>query len=797
MTQDLLHLRDRGRRVPPHEAAAQLLALRQRQRAVVLDELVDEVAMSLGDHLLELPGELVEIHLARAVVLRREHDVDAVRLVADVLVDPLELHPELLDAEPDRAEHSEPTGLAHRDHDVTAVRERVDRDLDAKPFGQFVLHGRTVRPGPTGALPSHLSERVDMVWALRRRTGVGLLVVAISLVGGLAAAGAQDGPADPTEALADRFAPVMMLKAQTGPCDRKGERFAPMAVDVVLDNSQVLLRQIGAGDPTVERGPGGAQLFDLGGGFYLDYPGDALDPGCLYEQDFHRFADERPATVYAHVVADEAGDRLALQYWFFWYFNDWNNTHEGDWEGIQLVFDVGSVEEALRSDPVSVGYAQHEGGERAGWDEAKLERRGDHPVVYSSAGSHASYYGSALHLDGVPPRGSAATRPTGLPPSSGPPSSCFPTRSTTLRILWPGSPSRGTGGNGTGPVRRSDRADGEGPLGRPVHLARRAPDDERRRPRGDRGPTRHRRVLRRRGVGVRAGHRRPGAPGAARAGGCGRRGAPAVPGPPHRVDVDRVHRHRAPSAVRSGRPLRVYPRAREPSRAVDDRVELPAGRCVDRRRDRGAASRARRPGVARHGVGDRHRLGRDVVARGQRGARRGFVFVTAAVTDLLTAREHDPTYGPGAALRHTLGRARDLAAGAVRVALVVGLLVLTVVGIPWAVRRLVDAAFFPQLTALGDRPHAALAHSGQLVVKRRAHGDLARRRQHRGAAHRHRHRARPPAPPQGPAALGVLDGRDGLIGRRGAAGRGRCGAGLRRRRRGTHDRRDEVVPEPR
>ncbi|MEZ5167933.1 MAG: hypothetical protein R2695_16155 [Acidimicrobiales bacterium] len=257
-----------------------------------------------------------------------------------------------------------------------------------------------------------------------------------------------------------------------------------MAVDVVLDNSQVLLRQIGAGDPTVERGPGGAQLFDLGGGFYLDYPGDALDPGCLYEQDFHRFADERPATVYAHVVADEAGDRLALQYWFFWYFNDWNNTHEGDWEGIQLVFDVGSVEEALRSDPVSVGYAQHEGGERAGWDEAKLERRGDHPVVYSSAGSHASYYGSALHLDGVPPRvrlrhdrRAFHRRPAHRRRASR--HGRRPCGSSGLARL------RGAlGGTARGPVRRSDRADGEGPLGRPVHLARRAPDDERRRPLG-------------------------------------------------------------------------------------------------------------------------------------------------------------------------------------------------------------------------------------------------------------------------------------------------------------------------
>ena len=32
--------------------------------------------------------------------------------------------------------------------------------------------------------------------------------------------------------------------------------------------------------------------------------------------------------------------QLALQYWIFYVFNDWNNLHEGDWEMIQLNFDA-------------------------------------------------------------------------------------------------------------------------------------------------------------------------------------------------------------------------------------------------------------------------------------------------------------------------------------------------------------------------------------------------------------------------------------------------------------------------
>src|SRR4051812_33312163 len=63
----------------------------------------------------------------------------------------------------------------------------------------------------------------------------------------------------------------------------------------------------------------------------------------------HRLVgDERPA-VYAHVATDpERAGKLALQYWFFYVFNDWNNLHEGDWEMIQLVFEASTPAQALQ-----------------------------------------------------------------------------------------------------------------------------------------------------------------------------------------------------------------------------------------------------------------------------------------------------------------------------------------------------------------------------------------------------------------------------------------------------------------
>ncbi|MGB3409743.1 MAG: hypothetical protein WBA45_00995 [Microthrixaceae bacterium] len=208
---------------------------------------------------------------------------------------------------------------------------------------------------------------------------------------------------DPTstqsQVLAERYAPIVMLKAQADRCDADGEPFAPMSVDSVLSNDDVLLRQAGVGDPVVTRAPTAADLYGRGEGFFLDFNGLALDPGCVYEHDFRSNSEGSSPVVYAHVVQQaDKPDQLAIQYWLYWYFNDWNNTHESDWEFIQILFDASTVAEALESEPVAVGYAQHEGGETAAWSSEKLQKRGSQPVVYSSAGSHASYFSQSVSL---------------------------------------------------------------------------------------------------------------------------------------------------------------------------------------------------------------------------------------------------------------------------------------------------------------------------------------------------------------------------------------------------------------
>jgi hypothetical protein len=81
-----------------------------------------------------------------------------------------------------------------------------------------------------------------------------------------------------------------------------------------------------------------------------------VEPGCLYHRDFEQYSDGRAPDVYAHVARQpDQPSILALQYRFYWYFNEFNDLHESDWEGIQLLFEASTAEEALASEPCRSG----------------------------------------------------------------------------------------------------------------------------------------------------------------------------------------------------------------------------------------------------------------------------------------------------------------------------------------------------------------------------------------------------------------------------------------------------------
>jgi hypothetical protein len=229
----------------------------------------------------------------------------------------------------------------------------------------------------------------------------------------IAAALALAGPAlaGPEEDLAARYAPVVRLVEQTEECG-PGEPYRPSDIDAFLDEETVSLRGPWRSNDLVEIAPAGEDLQGLYE-YNLDFPGDALDPGCDYERWARRVTEGTEPTVYAHVVME---GRVALQYWLYYAFNDWNNLHEGDWEMIQLVFDAGSVEEALEEQrPLEIGYSQHEGAERAEWGDDKLEVvDGTHPVVHPAAGSHANFFDEGLHL------GRSAEQGVGCDDTTGP-----------------------------------------------------------------------------------------------------------------------------------------------------------------------------------------------------------------------------------------------------------------------------------------------------------------------------------------------------------------------------------------
>src|SRR5262249_53811644 len=176
------------------------------------------------------------------------------------------------------------------------------------------------------------------------------LGIRLALTGAAVAAGAllpsaaraADAPAE----LAQRYAPVVRLVEQDEECGH-GEAFVPTNVDLVLGNSEVALR--GPWDKTnvVKVAPTAQDLSKALFDYRLDFPGDAGAPGCAYDEWSHRINQGHAPTMYARVVTQPAyPDELALQYWFFYVFNDFNDKHEGDWEMIQLDFDAATPAQA-------------------------------------------------------------------------------------------------------------------------------------------------------------------------------------------------------------------------------------------------------------------------------------------------------------------------------------------------------------------------------------------------------------------------------------------------------------------
>jgi hypothetical protein len=129
-------------------------------------------------------------------------------------------------------------------------------------------------------------------------------------------------------------------------------------------------------------------------------PGDTAAAAILaYE---HMLRENPNHCYYGRVVRQN--NWIALQYWFFYPFNNWRsgffgaNDHEADWEMIYVYL---AEDQHGEVKPEWVAYASHDyfGDDlRRHWEDPEVEKVGEHPVIYAGAGSHASYYAPGEYL---------------------------------------------------------------------------------------------------------------------------------------------------------------------------------------------------------------------------------------------------------------------------------------------------------------------------------------------------------------------------------------------------------------
>ena len=200
--------------------------------------------------------------------------------------------------------------------------------------------------------------------------------------------------------LLKRFQPVLRY-------DSNEQFFADSAVQFVVNpttelrrkstpkgKSAVIAGAVGeAGRPTLTLDFLGSKAYGDGSDVL---EGDVMGVrGKDYREQYRRLRMAHPEltnVVYGHAI--EVNGRLWLQYWFWYFYNDYQlsfalGTHEGDWEMVQFRMDA----DAGRPD-LAV-YSQHRYGEMRSWDE--VDTLGERPVIYVARGSHAGYYTAGFH----------------------------------------------------------------------------------------------------------------------------------------------------------------------------------------------------------------------------------------------------------------------------------------------------------------------------------------------------------------------------------------------------------------
>ena len=222
-----------------------------------------------------------------------------------------------------------------------------------------------------------------------------ILIILMFLVCAVPALAEEPLPAEDLE-LARRYAPVFYFHPE--------EIFRPQPVEVIVKQARLRHGRRLWFDANVLLSVNVPDLLGLDSdeGYFLDvWYGDSGSSAytnysahrLYYEAMLSPDAGGPPAAVYAHVVRDEVPGIVTIQYWAFYYYNDWFNKHEGDWEMVQVIL-------TDEGEPECVVLSQHHGGTRRVWAQAPLEE-GTHPVAYVARGSHANYFvGNEVYPNG-------------------------------------------------------------------------------------------------------------------------------------------------------------------------------------------------------------------------------------------------------------------------------------------------------------------------------------------------------------------------------------------------------------
>jgi len=206
---------------------------------------------------------------------------------------------------------------------------------------------------------------------------------------------AQDGVLTDQE-LAEKYTPVLYFHA--------AELFRPQSVDGFIQSARLREQRRFWFDTNILSNVSLSDLFDYREQYYfLDtwYGNKSISEGinytaqrAIYQRMLGSTTSHAPVITYAHIVRDGITNQTTIQYWFFYYYNDWFNKHEGDWEMCQVILNQ-------QGEPEWVVVSQHHGGSRRPWNTVKVES-GTHPVIFVAMGSHANYFwGDEIYPNGM------------------------------------------------------------------------------------------------------------------------------------------------------------------------------------------------------------------------------------------------------------------------------------------------------------------------------------------------------------------------------------------------------------